>query len=205
MLAGSLRRRCLAPKKTFFGDWRPGLLFDSGHATAERTEGRGKAPPNKGAYSNKPESREQSNNQQRNGQQPLAPPGRASRQPVATGRGNLTVSPGLQAGVSLPCPLPARSGASNTVLWPGTILLEVLSGLGCSAALAVPHSSTGDGGQVPDVPGSWAGLRCPTHRTRQHQRRDCGTAGVSLIRLLKISFCQDKNNKKPPFLLVTTS
>lgn len=45
MLAGSLRRRCLAPKKTFFG-FR--LLCASGHATAERAGDVGKRRRTKG-------------------------------------------------------------------------------------------------------------------------------------------------------------
>lgn len=148
MLAGSLRRRCLAPKKTFFGDWRPGLLFDSGHATAWRTKGRGKAPANKRAYSNKPESREQSNNQQRNGQRPTAPLGRGSGQPEATGQG-------LRAGVAPPCLPPAPSGASNEGLWPRAIFLEVLNGLSWSRELAAEEMESRY------LPLGWAGLGCP--------------------------------------------
>lgn len=160
--------------------------------------GRGKAPPDKGAFSNKPESREQSNHQQRNGQQPPGPPGRAPGQPVATGRRSLT---GLRAGLSLPCPLAAPSGA---VLCSGTVFPEVLRGLGCPAAPAVPRAAEGMEGRY--LPGTWAGQGRPTLWSRQHQSRDCGTAGVSLIRLFKRSFCQDRNNKKkPPILLIMTS
>lgn len=133
-------------RKLSFGER---LLCDSGHASAGRAGGRGKAPPNKGAYSNKPESREQSNNQQRNGQQPPAPPGRPAGQPVATGRGDLT---GLRAGVSPPCPLPAPCEVSNSVFWPRTVLFE-------DAELCSPG--------------------CPTQQQRGWRTGTCQTLGLS--------------------------